>query len=122
LPNYDEVMQVVYDEDGSAPSESSPILASVPLRGKRAEPGEPEDLGDEDQYEGGLVRDLVAEQVAYARSCEDRWEYLYQWCIAIPIIAVLALGIRTVSHHRTFFGAMAALSIVTVLAALLGLL
>jgi hypothetical protein len=119
LPDYDEVLQAVYDEGDSTPSESTPVLASIPLRRGPREAG---DLGEEDQFEGGLVHTLVADQIAYARSCEDRWEYLYQWCIAIPVIAVLALGIRTVSHHRTFFGAMAALAIVTILAAWLGLL
>ena len=114
MPNYDEALQAVYDE--GTPSESTPVLASIPLRRELAGPGEV------DQYEGGLVHTLVADQIAYARSCEDVWEYRYQWCIAIPAIAVLALGIRIVSHHRTFFGALAALSTITILAAILGLL
>jgi hypothetical protein len=113
LDSYDEIVHVAYDDDDST-GESRPVLASVPLRGEL----EPEDEGRTD----GLVLSLVAEQVAYARSCEGVWEYRYQWCFAVPAVAVLAVAIRIVSHHHSFFGVLAALSAVMILAAFLGLL
>lgn len=118
MDSYDEIVHVAYDDDDddeSTPGESRPVLASIPLRGELEEP---EDEGRPD----GLVLSLVADQVAYARSCEGVWEYRYQWCFAIPAVAVLALAIRIVSHHHSFFGVLAALSAVMILAAFLGLL
>lgn len=115
MASYDDIVHAAYDEDDDMPDESPAILTSVPLRGELEEP---EDEGRPD----GLVLSLVADQVAYARSCEGVWEYRYQWCFAIPAVAVLALGIRIVSHHHSFFGVLAALSAVLILAAVLGLL
>jgi hypothetical protein len=113
----DAVRQVMAeDPDGS--DSTGPILAAVPYGDE-----------DDDGHEGGWLRNLytvpppsVEEQVAYARACEGVWEFRYQCWFAIPAITVLGLGIRIVSHHRPFFGAIAALSAVTILAALLGLL
>ena len=116
MGSYEDIVSVAYDDDDddTTPDERRPGLASVPLRGEL----EPEDEGRAD----GLVLSLVADQVTYARSCQGVWEYRYQWCVAIPAIAVLAVAIRIVSHHHSFFGALAALSAVLILGAILGLL
>jgi hypothetical protein len=112
LARFREVM--AEDPDGGAAT--GPVITGVPLEDE----GEPE---DEDGYEEDLTRVLVRQQIAYARSCEDVWEYRYQWGIAVPAVAVLALCIRIVAHHRSFFGALTVLLAVTILlAAWLGLL
>jgi len=109
VPEFDlDTMRQLMTDDPD--DDSSTIIAAVPLD------------DDGDQRAVGLVRELVTERIAYARACEDVWEYRYQWGIAIPATAVLASGIVIVAHHRTFFGAIAALSAVTILAAVLGLL
>ena len=108
----DAVRQVM-GEDPTEDDSTGTILAAVPYGGLDE---------DEDQPGGGLVSVLVGEQVAYARSCDGVWEYRYQWFVAVPAVVVLALGIRIVSHHRSFFGALAALSVITILAAWSGLL
>ena len=104
----------VMGEDPTGDDTPGVVLAAVPY-------GEPDD-GEDQPEGGGLVSVLVGEQVAYARSCDGVWEYRYQWFVAVPAVVVLALGIRIVSHHRSFFGALAALSVITILAAWSGLL
>ena len=109
-----DAVRGVMGEDPTDDDSTGVVLPAVPYG----------DL-DEDEEQpggGGLVSVLVGEQVAYARSCDGVWEYRYQWFVAVPAVVVLALGIRIVSHHRSFFGALAALSVITILAAWSGLL
>ena len=106
MSNHEAVLHAVYDPDDEPAGESQP-LAGVTLSAP-GEPGELEHAGDEGAHEATWMRAIVAEQATLARSCEDPWEAAYHRYVALPIGAVLALGIDVARNRRAFGGTVAA--------------